>query len=245
MQNCQICGRSFDPLGFQVVVPEVGRGFDRIDCARSARALAGPGSRIAAVPLVALAAPVAATAALPATGAAVAAPFPRVLGSTAATLGILAAGTAAVVLLWMRVVGTDTTSYTLGRLTAPPAFGHKTVRAQIATAPQAGHALGAPATAPVEKLVVLASPTLRAAGGATRAATQGRAAPAVPARAATPLSKPGKATTGKGHPKHGKGHQKPKTHGHQGGGHGQGAAAAHGNSAAHAHSGQGKGKNKH
>jgi hypothetical protein len=244
VQNCQICGRSFDPLGFQVVVPELGRGFDRIDCARSARALAGPGGRIAAVPLVALAAPVAATAALPATGAAVAAPFPRVLGSTAATLGILAAGTAAVVLLWMRVVGTDTTSYTLGRLTAPPAFGHKTVRAQIATAPQAGHALGTPATAPVEKLVVLASPTLRAAGGATRAATQGRAAPAVPARAATPLSKPGKAT-GKGHPKHGKGHQKPKTHGHQGGGHGQGAAAAHGNSAAHAHSGQGNGKNKH
>jgi hypothetical protein len=244
MQNCQICGRIFDPLGFQVVVPEVGRGFDRIDCARSARALAGPGSRIAAVPLVALAAPVAATAALPTTGASVAAPFPRVLGSTAATLGILAAGTAAVVLLWMRVVGTDTTSYTLGRLTAPPAFGHKTVRAQIATAPQAGHALGTPATAPVEKLVVLASPTLRAAGGATRAATQGRAAPAVPARAATPLSKPGKAT-GNGHPKHGNGHQKPKTHGHQGGGHGQGAAAAHGNSAAHAHSGQGHGKNKY
>jgi hypothetical protein len=238
MQNCQICGRSYDPLGFQVVVPELGRGFDRIDCARSARALAGPGSRIAAVPLVA------ATAALPATAAGVAAPFPRVLGSTAATLGILAAGTAAVVLLWMHVVGTDTTSYTLGRLTAPPAFGHKTVRAQIATAPQAGRAVGTPATAPVEKLVVLASPTLRAAGGVTRAGTGGRAAPAIPARAATALSQPGKAT-GKGHPKHGKGHQKPKTHGHKGGGHGQGAAAAHGHSAAHAHGGQGKGKHKH
>ena len=223
MQNCQICGRSFDPLGFQVVVPELGRGFDRIDCARNARALAGPGSRIAAVPLVALAAPVAATA------AAVAAPFPRVLGSTAATLGILAAGNAAVVLLWMHVVGTDTTSYTLGRLTAPPAFGHRTVRAQIATAPQAGRALGTPATAPVEKLVVLASPTLRAAGGATRAGTGGRAPPAIPARAATPLSKPGKAT-GKGHPNHGKGHQKPKPHGHQADGHG---------------GGQVKGKSKH
>jgi hypothetical protein len=238
MQNCQICGRSYDPLGFQVVVPELGRGFDRIDCARSARALAGPGSRIAAVPLVA------ATTALPATAAGVAAPFPRVLGSTATTLGILAAGTAAVVLLWMRVVGTDTTSYTLGRLTAPPAFGHKTVRAQIATAPQAGRAVGTPATAPVEKLVILASPTLRAAGGATRAGTRGRAAPAIPARAATALSKPGNAT-GKGHPKHGKGHQKPKTHGHKGGGHGQGAAAAHGRSAAHGHGGRGKGKHKH
>jgi hypothetical protein len=238
MQNCQICGRSYDPLGFQVVVPELGRGFDRIDCARSARALAGPGSRIAAVPLVA------ATAALPTTAAGVAPRFPRVLGSTAATLGILAAGTAAVVLLWMRVVGTDTTSYTLGRLTAPPAFGHKTVRAQIATAPQAGRAVGTPATAPVEKLVILASPTHRAAGGATRAGTRGRAAPAIPAGAATALSKPGKAT-GKGHPKHGKGHQKPKTHGHKGGGHGQGAAAAHGHSAAHGHGGQGKGKHKH
>jgi hypothetical protein len=239
MQNCQICGRSFDPFGFQVVVPELGRGFDRIDCAKSARALAGPGSRIAAAPLVALAAPVAATAALPARAAAIAAPVPRVLGSTAATLGILAAGTAAAVLLWMRVVGTDTTSYTLGRLTAPPAFGHKTVRAQIAPAPQAGLALGTPATAPVENLVVVASPTLRAAGATSRAGTQERFSPAVPARTAKPLSKPGKAT-GKGYAKHGKGHQKPKTHGHQGGGHGNGAAAAHGHSG-----GQGKGKNKH
>jgi hypothetical protein len=220
MQNCQICGRSFDPLGFQVVVPELCRGFDRIDCARTARTLAGPGTRIAAVPLVALAAPVAATAAQPATAAAVATPVPRVLGSTAATLGILAAGTAAAVLLWMRVVGTDTTSYTLGRLTAPPAFGHKTVRAQIAPAPEAGVALGKPATAPVEKLVVLASPTLRATGAASRAGSQGRSSPAVPAHAAKPLSKPGKAT-GKGHPKHGKKHQKPKTHGHQGGGQGK------------------------
>jgi hypothetical protein len=237
MRNCQICGRSFDPLGFQVIVPELGRGFDRIDCARSARALAGPGSRIAAVPLVALAAPVA----LPATAAAVAAPLPRLLGSTAATLGILAAGTAAAVLLWMRVVGTDTTSYTLGRLTAPPAFGHKTVRAEIAPAPEAGIVLGTPATAPVEKLAVLASPTLRTAAGASRAGTQGRSSPVVPAHAAKPLSKPARAT-GKGHPKHGNGHQKPKTHGHQGGGHGHGAAATHGQSGAH---GETKGTSKH
>jgi hypothetical protein len=230
MRNCQICGRSFDPLGFQVIVPELGRGFDRIDCARSARALAGPRSRIAAVPLVALAAPVDATAA-------VAAPVPRMLGSTAATLGILAAGTAAAVLLWMRVVGTDTASYTLGRLTAPPAFGHKTVRAQIVPAPEAGVALGKPAAAPVEKLVVLANRTLRSAGAASLAGTQGRSSPAVPERAAKPLSKPGLAT-GKGHPKHGKDHQKPKTHGHQG--HGNGAAATHGPSGAH---GKAKGKN--
>jgi hypothetical protein len=242
MQNCQICGRSFDPVGFQVVVPELGRGFDRIDCARSARALAGPGARIAAVPLLALATPLAATAAPP-TAAAVAAPAPRVLGSTAATLGILAGGTAAAVLLWMRVVGTDTTSYTLGGLTAPPAFGHKTVQAQIAPTPEAGLALGRPATAPVEKLVVLASPALRAPGAASRAGAQGRSAPAVVARAAQPLAKPGKAT-GKGHPKHGQGHQKPKTHGHQGGGggHGHSAAAPHGQSAGH---GQAKGKSKH
>ena len=57
MQGCQVCGRSFDPLGFQVVVPELGRGFDRIECAQSARTLAGPGSRLAAAPLVAIVEP--------------------------------------------------------------------------------------------------------------------------------------------------------------------------------------------
>ncbi len=221
MQNCQVCGRSFDPLGFQVVVPELGGGFDRIDCARTARALAGPGSRIAAVPLIALAAPVAAAAAVPATAAAATATLSRLLGSTAATLGVLAAGTAAAVLLWMRVVGTDTTSYTLGRLTAPPAFGHETVQAQVAPVPPSRPVAAASARAPVEELVVLAGPTIPVPGGATRAGSQSRSLSAVPARAAKPLSKPGKAT-GKGHPKHGKGHQKAKTHGHNAGGHGQG-----------------------
>jgi hypothetical protein len=243
MQNCEVCGRSFDPLGFQVVVPELGRGFDRIDCARSARALAGPGSRIAAVPLVALAAPVAATAAVPATLAAARAPAPRLLGSTAATLGLLAAGTAAAVFLWMRVVGTDTTSYTLGHLTAPPAFGHETAEAQVAPPAAPGPAAENPPTVPTEELVTVQSPKVPVA--ANPAGTGQRPSPGVSGGAAKPSSRPGKAT-GKGHAKHGKGHYK---HGeadgyhHSGHGQGNGAAAVHGHgSSGH---GGGKGKSKH
>jgi hypothetical protein len=235
MQNCEVCGRSFDPLGFQVVVPELGRGFDRIDCARSARALAAPGSRIAAVPLVALAAPVAAAA--PATLAAATAPVPRVLGSTAATLGLLAAGTAAAVFLWMRVVGTDTASYTLGRLTAPPAVGHETAQAQVAPPATSGPAPANPATVPTEKLVTVQSPTVPVA--ANPAGTGQRPSPGVSGEAAKPSSRPGKAT-GKGHAKHGKGHYKHgETEGHHHSGHGRANGAAPG----HGHGG-GNGKSK-
>ena len=238
MQNCEICGRSFDPLGFQVVAPELGRGFDRIDCARGARALAGPGSRIAAVPLIALAAPAAATAAVPATLAAAGAPAPRVLGSTAATVGLLAVGTAAAVLLWMRVIGTDTANYTLGRLTAPPAFGHETVQTQVAPPAAPGQAPSKPAAVPPEKLVTVQTPTsvpvavtpggagqrssLRPSGGTAKAA-----------------SRPGN-ETGKGHAKRGKGHAK-HGGGHHHAGHGQG----HGAGAAHSHGSSGHGSSGH
>ena len=126
MQDCQVCGRSFDPLGFQVVVPELGRGFDRIECAQSARTLAGPGSRLAAAPLVAIAKPVPA-ALMPAAVGSARALVP--LGTPAATLGLLTAGTAAAVFLWLNALGTDPSSFTLGRLSAPPAFGHQTIQA--------------------------------------------------------------------------------------------------------------------
>lgn len=243
MQNCEVCGRSFDPLGFQVVVPELGRGFDRIDCARSARALAGPGSRIAAVPLIALAAPVAATAAVPATLAAASAPAPRVLGSTAATVGLLAVGTAAAVLLWMRVVGTDTANYTLGRLTAPPAFGHETVQSQVAPSAAPGPAPAKPAAVPPEKLVAAQSPTTVPVAVSPGAAGQ-RSSLRPSGGTAKPASRPGKAT-GKGHAKHGKGHAKhgeSKGHHHAGHGQGHGAGAVH----SHGSSGRsgGKGKSK-
>jgi hypothetical protein len=142
VQDCQVCGRSFDPLGFQVVVPELGRGFDRIECAQSARALAGPGSRLAATPLVAIVEPVSAALMPTAVGSA---PALRPLGTPAATLGLLAAGTAAAVFLWLRVLGADPSSFTLGRLAAPPAFSHETVQTHVEAAPAGINGKPAPA----------------------------------------------------------------------------------------------------
>ncbi len=110
MQSCPVCGRSFDPLGFQVVVPELGGGFCRINCAQRARATAGPGARIAAVPLVALTQPPRAAALAP---AAIAAGLRRLAPSLGA-VGLLVAGTAAAAILWVRVLGADTTSFGLG-----------------------------------------------------------------------------------------------------------------------------------
>jgi hypothetical protein len=213
MQDCQVCGRNFDPLGFQVVVPELGRGFDRIECAHSARSLAGPGTRVAATPLAAIVEPFAAGLVPAAAG-----PLPalRPLGSPAATLGLLAAGTAAAVFLWLRVLGADPSSFTLGRLSAPPAFGHETVQAHVEAAP----ADTAPAkrkaperAAPVTVVKFVTAPSRPAVSPAP--ATDGAnkpqpSSPPTPARPVTPpppVSGPGKAT-GKGHPKHGKGHAK-------------------------------------
>jgi hypothetical protein len=42
MATCEICGTQFDELGVQIVVPGLAKSFDRIDCARRARAVAGP-----------------------------------------------------------------------------------------------------------------------------------------------------------------------------------------------------------
>jgi hypothetical protein len=254
MQSCQVCGRSFDPLEFQIVVPELGRGFDRIDCAKSARAMASPGSRFAATPLLALATPAAAVA-FPARPRA-----PRVLGSTAATLGLLAAGTAAAALLWVRVVGTDTSSYTLGRLTAPPAFGHDRVQSQVEAAP----ATPGPAkagTVTVERVVTVPQPTGGVAGLAPTEplpASPPTSGPDRSSRAPVPTSRPAK-ETGEGHPKVGIGHLK---HGEADGvhspGHGKGVGKGskpegkantggnrpHGHGHGHGH-GQGHGQGRH
>ena len=43
--NCRVCGRQFDPTGFQVMVPGIKDGFDRIDCALEASALGLPPAR--------------------------------------------------------------------------------------------------------------------------------------------------------------------------------------------------------
>jgi hypothetical protein len=240
VQDCQVCGRSFDPLGFQVVVPELGRGFDRIECAQSARALAGPGSRLAATPLVAIVEPVP-TALMPAAlGSARAL---RPLGTPAATLGLLAAGTAAAVFLWLDALGADPSSFTLGRLSAPPAFGHQTIQAHVEPVPpRAGpaerKAPDRPAPVTVVKFVTAPSPTGFAPAPATDGADKPQpssdkpqpSSPPTLARSATlpPRgSGPGKAT-GKGHAKHGKGHAKHgETDGVHSPGHGQGKGNRH------------------
>jgi hypothetical protein len=114
-------------MGFQVVIPELGRGFCRIECAQSARALAGPGSLIAVAPLAAVVEPIAAAAAAP-----VALTALRPFGAPAATLGVLAAGTAAAAFLWLRVVGTDPAGFPLLRGAAPPAAAGETIEARVA-----------------------------------------------------------------------------------------------------------------
>jgi hypothetical protein len=233
MQDCQVCGRSFDPLGFQVVVPELGRGFDRIECAQSARTLAGPRSRLAAAPLVGVVEPLPAALMPTAVGSA---PALRTLGTPVATLGLLAAGTAAAVFLWLPVLGADPSNFTLGRLSAPPAFGHQTVEANVEpasprTGPTERRASDRAAPVTAVRFVTAPSPTGFAPAPATGGAHKPQ--PSSPPTLARPATRPGPAlepekVTGKGHPKHGKGHFK---HGETDGAHRPG----HGQS-------QGKGK---
>jgi hypothetical protein len=255
MQSCQVCGRSFDPLEFQIVVPGLGRGFDRIDCAKSARAMASPGSRFAAAPLLALATPAAAVAFAARPRA------PRLLGSTAATLGLLAAGTAAAALLWVRVVGTDTSNYTLGRLTAPPAFGHDRVQAQVEAAPATPGPVKAP-TVTVERVVTVPQPSGGGVAGLTPTEPLPELSPAPgpdrSTRAPVPTLRPAK-ETGQGHPKVGLGHLKHgETDGVHSPGHGKGVGKGskpegkantgggrpHGHGHGHGH-GRGQGQGEH
>jgi hypothetical protein len=240
VQDCQVCGRSFDPLGFQVVVPELGRGFDRIECAQSARELAGPGSRLAATPLVAIVKPVPAALMPAAVGSARAL---RPLGTPAATLGLLAAGTATAVFLWLSALGTDPSSLTLSRLSAPRAFGHQTIQAHVEpvpphTGPAERKAPDRAAPVTVVKFITAPSPTGLAPAPATDGADEPQ--PSSPPTLARPAtlppggSGPGKATGkgdakhGKGHAKHGKGHAKHgETDGAHSPGHGQGKGNKH------------------
>jgi len=39
ISRCEVCGKEFDPLVFQIVVPGLPGSFDRIDCAQQARDL--------------------------------------------------------------------------------------------------------------------------------------------------------------------------------------------------------------
>ena len=60
MATCEICGTDFDDLGVQLVVPGLGKGFCRVDCAVRARTLAGATG--GAVPMRAVLVPLAGSA---------------------------------------------------------------------------------------------------------------------------------------------------------------------------------------
>lgn len=128
MHRCRICGRSFDPLGFQVVVPGLSESFDRLECAQQARA-ALPAA--AAAPPVTIVGPTpapAAAAAAPAAAAAVRRPL-----FAGASLCALAAGAAVTGYLWLRVLGVDSLTPALPSAGAAPAFERQTMPALIET----------------------------------------------------------------------------------------------------------------
>jgi hypothetical protein len=155
--RCAVCGRDFNPRGFQVVVPSLGRGFDRIECAVEASegglaSLAGPAALDAAL----MAAPVRA----PATPRARAAGGPAPVATTAGivrapllssgNLVLLAALTAGTVFLWLRVFAPGDLSISLPGGSAAPSFERGTVPAVIASTP------AGPLTRPVADGAVLA-----------------------------------------------------------------------------------------
>jgi hypothetical protein len=199
MQDCQVCGRSFDPLSFQVVVPELGRGFDRVECAKSARALRSGTTPIAAAPLIAITEPFTA-AALPVEAAAYSGfrPAPAQL----ATFGLLAAGAAAAAFLWLRVLGPDTAAFQFSRAAAPPAFAHESVQAHVKLSPP--HSAARPAAREPSRRLVTVSPT------AVLVSSQRSSSGSVHRNPASrPVTRPSPVTStphqgrGKGHVKHG------------------------------------------
>jgi hypothetical protein len=130
-----VCGREFDPRGFQVVVPGLGMGFDRVDCALEASA--------AGVPLVATPPPlpIATRPAAPARSAVAMAggtPAPAAAAAIAppslllgANLALLAAGAAATVYLWLRVFSPDAAVERAPVEHAVAAFARSTVSAEV------------------------------------------------------------------------------------------------------------------
>jgi hypothetical protein len=133
--RCRICGREFDPRGFQVFVPGLGLGFDRVDCAFEASATG--------VPLVESPPPLPITArrpasALPAVATAGAAALPAAAAASTrppvlvgANLALLAAGTAATIYLWMRVFSPEATFQLVPAEHAAAAFARSSISAEI------------------------------------------------------------------------------------------------------------------
>lgn len=134
MTQCRVCGRDFDPRVFQVVVPGLGQGFDRVECAETAlrRGLAPAAPATSALPAVVKPFPAAAVA----TAAPASASLDRRPFLVGANLALLAAGTAATVYLWLRVFGADpTSSLPMPADGAAPAWERTIVPAEIDTTP--------------------------------------------------------------------------------------------------------------
>jgi hypothetical protein len=229
-------------MAFQVVIPELGRGFDRIECAQSARALAGPGSRIAVAPVAAVVEPIAVAAAAPVTLAAL-----RPLSQPVATLGLLAAGTAAAALLWLRVLGTDPAGFPLIRGDAPQAAAGETVEAGVSESPgDTATPLAEPANpradTPRRILVAATAPARDAAGRSTAGGEPPRVArrPSDERGGSQGGGKHAAKGNGKGHKGKGLGHVK---HGDTNGQHSPGHGSSQGASSSHAH-GQSAGHSK-
>jgi hypothetical protein len=256
MARCDICGTEFDPLGFQVVVPELGAGFDRVECARQARRLAPAGAPPAILPLAAIAEPVPAfaPAALP-----LLFDGDRRPAFGVAALGLLAAATAASVFVWVRILGADPSGFSLPGSLAPSAVERRAVAAEIVAGPETQRvpAVTRPETAPTRSLGDdVAPPTSAPAppavvGGPIRIPTvPTRSVDDTPTRtsdAPATLQREGATKHGAGKPGraqahgHGQGHGQAQGHGQDKGddqarGHGQGKGHGHGKG-----HGQGKG----
>jgi hypothetical protein len=139
--RCVVCGRDFNPRGFQVVVPGLGRGFDRIECALEAsKSGLAPAAGAAALDTTLMAAPVTAPtprapAALAPAAVATSAGIVRAPLLSSGNLVLLAALTAATVFLWLRVFAPGGLSISLPGGSAAPSFERGTVPAVIASMP--------------------------------------------------------------------------------------------------------------
>ena len=193
--NCRVCGRQFDPDGFQVLVPGLKHGFDRVDCALEASALglsaARPPEPVPAV-VRALPAPLAAVPAFAGGGLGASKPEsmrPQLLAG--ANIALLAAGTAATIYLWLRVFGADAGPLSFPAASASAAFGRSTVPAEIDTSPapearpQPESAVGGGGSQPATT-----TPTAEG-GGATLVSNQSGGSKARARRTGGPAARPG------------------------------------------------------
>ena len=140
--DCRICGRQFDPLGFQVMVPGLPLGFDRVDCALEASVLDPPSPRaVEPVPAAVRALPTTVAIVPALAGGPGLAPMARAESVrpqlfAGANLALLAAGTVLTIYLWLRVFGADAGPFAFPAANASEAFGRTAVAAAIDLTPE-------------------------------------------------------------------------------------------------------------